>query len=331
MIHQTRNSSKRRFYGSFSSSLLPSTTNTFAPLRLCVSSSLHRKLQSWVAIAVRGFLFLVIVTTCLAARAEDPVQAEFDRVAKMSRAEQQAWLEQLEQRAARVARQTLSPEEAAKQQAHTSSLLHQKMVTWKVLRGVIEDTEAREKAAEVAKPQAARVAKEKTMTIAKPKAVERRAAKPVAEESRVPLPPDEPVTDATSTDKLPAGSVKVNVDELETRIAACNLALRELESELAEKIAWNAAKLEPLADRLKTLVARRNDLSLFRDAVPKKEQSGVTALEPPKSAISQLSAHVVEARNRANDPKFTGDDVERQAELTRLEAISRRVAEMAGK
>jgi predicted Fe-S protein YdhL (DUF1289 family) len=284
-------------------------------------------------------VFVACVVSGLAVRAEDAkpgadrVQAEFDRVAKMSRAEQQAWLDQLEQRAARVARHTLSPEEAAKQQAHTSSLLHQKMVTWKVLRGVIEDTEAREKATAVAKRQAVEVAKPQSVATAKPLAVEWRAAKPVAEESRVPEPPDEPVSDATaaSSDKLPAGSVKVNVEELETRIAACNLALREVESELAEKIAWNAAKLEPLADRLKVLVVRRNDLGLFRDAVPKKEQPGVTQLEPPKSAISQLSAHVVEARNRANDPKFTGDDVERQAELTRLEAVSRRVAEMAGK
>ena len=102
-------------------------------------------------------------------------------------------------------------------------------------------------------------------------------------------------------------------------------------SDLAEKRTWTAAKLEPLVDRLKTLVVRRSDLGLFRDAAPKEQQANITQLEAPKSAISQLSARVVEARNRANNPQFVGDDVERRAELARLEAVSHRLAELAGK
>jgi len=252
-------------------------------------------------------MFVACAVSCVAVRAEDakrggdPVQAEFDRVAKMSFAKQQAWLERLEQRAARVARLTLSPEGAARQQGHTRSLLHQKTVTWKVLREVIEETTAREKAAESAEAA-------KSQAVAKPLAVK-----------------------TTSTDTLPAGSVKVNVEELEARIAACNLALRELEAELGEKNVWNAAKLEPLVDRLKVLVVRHNDLGLFREAAPKEQRAGITKLEAPKSAISQFSARVVEARNRASDPQFAGDEVERRAELTRLEAVSHRLAEMAGK
>ena len=123
----------------------------------------------------------------------------------------------------------------------------------------------------------------------------------------------------------------MNVEELEAQIAASNLALRELEADLAEKTAWTAAKLEPLADRLKTLIVRHDDLGLFRDALPKEQRAEITKLETPKSAISQLSARVVEARKRANDPQFAGDDVERRAELTRLDAISHRLAELAGK
>jgi hypothetical protein len=279
----------------------------------------------------------------------DPVQAMLDRIKKMSPAEQQAWLAQLEQRAARAARLTLSPEEAARQQAHTQSLLHQKTVTWQLLREVIDDTEAREKAtkaAEVAKPHAvktAQIAKTQATENAKPQAVEQKNAKPQAANKTVAKPQAVEVAkphavkratdvDVAPTDKLPPGSVTVNVEELEARIGGCNLALRELETELAEKdVVWSAAKLEPLSDRLKVLVLRHDDLGLVRGAVPKEQRSDVASLESPRSAISQLSARVVEARNRANDPKFAGDDVERQAELTRLQAISHRMAELDGK
>jgi hypothetical protein len=275
----------------------------------------RRGLHAVSGSTLRGFLFVLWIATSVVVRAEDRVQAEFDRVAKMSAAEQQAWLQQLEQRAARAARLTLSPKEAARHVAHTDALLHQKTVTWKVLREVIEDTEARERAAKpkavkrgsVAKPQAVKVGE-----TAKPQAARGTGtAKPPAEEA--------------------AAAVKVNVEELESQIAASNLALRELEAELTEKTAWSAAKLEPLADRLKTLVVRHNDLGLFREALPKGQRAEVTKLETPKSAISQLSARVVEARNRTNDSQFTGDDVERRAELARLDAVSHRLAELAGK
>jgi len=305
-----------------------SSIRAFAPLRLCVSLPPCRNLRGFTVTAFRSFLFVTLFATCLVARAEDRVQAEFDRVAKMSLAEQQAWLQQLEQRAARAARLTLSPEEAARQQAHTRSLLHQKMATWKALREVIEDADAREKAATaaVAKPQAV-----KTAEAAKPQAVKMGTAKPQAAIVAKPQTVKTTDTAAAPTDKLPPGSVKVNVEELEARIAASNLALRELEAELGEKGVWNAAKLEPLVERLKVLVVRHNDLGLFRDAAPKEQQADMTKLEAPKSAISQLSARVVEARSRANDPQFVGDDVERRAELARLEAISHHLAELAGK
>ncbi len=289
-------------------------TSVFAPWRLCVRI-LRRPGSRWVsAAALRAFLFVVWIATSVVARAEDRVQAEFDRVAKMSAAEQQAWLRQLEQRAARAARLTLSPKEAARRMTHTDALLHQKTVTWKVLREVIEDTEAREKAANgTAKPKAVKIA------VAKPRAAEKHDAK--SRTKRI----------AKSQAAEAATVVKVNVEELESQIAASNLALRELEADLTEKTAWTAAKLEPLADRLKTLVVRQNDLGLFRDALPKERQAEVTKLETPRSAISQLSARVVEARNRANDSQFSGDDVERRAELARLDAVSHRLAELAGK
>ena len=118
-----------------------------------------------------SILFLIaLVATCLPVQAadtktgDDSVQAELDRVKKMSPAEQQAWLAQLEQRAAQAARLTMSAEDAAKHETRTQALLHQKTVTWKVLREVIGDTETREKAiktAEAVKAQAAEIAKKR--------------------------------------------------------------------------------------------------------------------------------------------------------------------------
>jgi predicted Fe-S protein YdhL (DUF1289 family) len=278
---------------------------SFAPWRLGA-----RILRCWglglvSAVALSAFLFMPCMAASVVAWGEDRVQVELDRVAKMSGAEQQTWLRQLEQRAARAARATLSPKEAARQVAHTYSLLHRKTVTWKVLREVIKDTETREKAVAVTKVKVV-----KKIDAAKPQTAN--AAKPQAAKETAP-------------------AVTVDVEELEASIAAANLALRELEADLAEKTTWTAAKLEPLADRLKTLIVRRDDLGLFRDAVPKDQQAEITKLETPKMAISQLNARLAEARRRASDPHFISDEVERRAELTRLEAIAHRLAELAGK
>ena len=75
--------------------------------------------------------------------------------------------------------------------------------------------------------------------------------------------------------------VAVNVEELEAAsIAAANLALRELEADLAEKTAWTAAQSwEPApANRLKTLIVRRDDLGLLRYAVPKDQQADIAII-----------------------------------------------------
>ena len=257
-----------------------------------------------LAAAVWACLLVLWVAASVLAREEDHVQAELDRVAKMNAAEQQAWLLQLEKRAARAARLALSTKEADRYEARSKAKLHQKTVTWKVLREVIEDTEARERAAAAAKSKAVKKA-----GVAKRQAAKKR----------------------TETAMPQAATVKIDVEELESRIAAANLALRELEADLAEKTTWTAAKLDPLFDRLKTLAVGYEDLGLFRDVLPKKQQAEVTKLETPKAAIAQLSARVVEARRRANEATIVGDDVERRAELTRLDAISHGLAELAGK
>lgn len=297
-----------------------------------VLSSLDDNLPGIRQLAARAMLVLALVlcvTTTWAddAKPADPTQAVLDRVKKMSFAEQQEWLSQLETRAQRVMRQTLPPEKAAAEFARTQRKLHQKTVTWTVLREVISDVESREKTLETAKttPQAPPAEPQP-----QPKTAERVAAKPVV----VRPPKDEPVVDA---DAIPAekslpGSVRVNVEELDARIAGCNLAFRELEVQLTEKdVAWNAEKLEPVLERLKVLVLRHGDLGMFRNAVPKDERASLTDLESPRTAIAQFSARVVEAKSRVGSPKFNGDDAKRRDESTRLDAISRAVAELGRK
>jgi hypothetical protein len=83
----------------------------------------------------------------VAGKRSDPVQATLDRVGQMAPAAQQAWLKRLEQRAAHAAQVMLKPEEAALQQADIRAKLHQKTVTWQVLRDMIKDTDRREQEA----------------------------------------------------------------------------------------------------------------------------------------------------------------------------------------
>ena len=85
-----------------------------------------------------------------------------------------------------------------------------------------------------------------------------------------------------------------------------------------------------MAGRLKILVIRRSDLNLFREAVAKEKRSSVRELESAKTAVSQFGARIFDARGLASGPKFKGTG-HRQAELKRLEDLSRLLAELAGK
>ena len=250
----------------------------------------------------------------------------------MGAAEQQAWLGRLEQRAGRAARLTLGPEEAAKQQARIAALLHQKLVTWQVLRELIEETDRRERAAiRSAQPERIGAIPEKPrfekgrppMKIA-PRQVE--SVKVQRSEKREEGAKAKPGEKATTGDK-----VEVNVEELAARIAGSNLGFRTLESDLDKKGTWDAARLEPLAERLRILMLRHADLTLFRSLVPSEQRSSVGRLESPRSAISDMAARISEARKLASGEEFKGTETDRRAELDRLEALSRRLAEVGEK
>jgi hypothetical protein len=231
----------------------------------------------------------------------DPVQAELDRVANLDFARQQAWLRRLEDRADEAAGRTFAPPEAANERERIYRLLHQKRVTFAALRQLLEETQRRERALLPAK------------TAATPAAAPRVARKPNA------------------ANQPPTGPVDVNVEELAARIAGSNLAFREMESTLDEKGVWHSGRLRPLVERAEILVLRRGDLDLLRNLLPDSDRESLAPLESPKATIAELGARIFDARNRAGGAEFKGADDERQAELKCLDALSKRLAEMAEK
>ena len=145
--------------------------------------------------------------------------------------------------------------------------------------------------------------------------------------------PNRPVARVASPSREPeragTASVEIKADELSARISGCNLAFRALEAELDEKGVWTAARLEPWPMRLKILGIRRHDLNLFREAVPEDKRASIERLASAKTAVSQFAACIVAARDQAKGADFKGTDAERQAELNRLDELSRRLAEWA--
>ena len=90
----------------------------------------------------------------------DPVEAELERAANLEFAQQQAWLRQLQDRAAGAARATLGPEAAAKEGERIYRLLHQERVTFAALRELLTETLRRERAAAPAPSLALRPSEE---------------------------------------------------------------------------------------------------------------------------------------------------------------------------
>jgi hypothetical protein len=135
---------------------------------------------------------------------------------------------------------------------------------------------------------------------------------------------------AIATDAEPSmvapPAVTVNVDELAARIAAVNLELRALESELDDPQRWDCPRLAPLAQRLKVLLRRWSDLSTYRDLVPESQQGLVGELESFQTIIPQLAQRLFEARTFAHSAAFSGTPAERQAELDGLDGLSRELA-----
>ncbi len=154
-------------------------------------------------------------------------------------------------------------------------------------------------------------------------------------QTRVALPTLAPTlpeeTPEDNGDQASAAPVEIKVEELVSRIDGCNLAFRAIESELDENGHWTIERLESIADRLKILTVRRNDLDLFREAISEDARKSLEKLDSSKGAISQLATRIVEVRRAVFSDNFKGTDSERQNTVQRLDELSRRLAAMAEK
>ncbi len=166
-------------------------------------------------------------------------------------------------------------------------------------------------------------------------AVQQTAALDLSSQTRVALPTLAPTlpeeTQEDNGNQASAAPVEIKVEELVSRIDGCNLAFRAIESELDENGHWTIERLESIADRLKILTVRRNDLDLFREAISEDARKSLEKLDSPKGAISQLATRIVEVRRAVFSNNFKGTDSERQNTVQRLDELSRRLAAMAEK
>ena len=143
-----------------------------------------------------------------------------------------------------------------------------------------------------------------------------------------PSPPSPTATLDEPPEPAAVRSMQVNVSELAAKIAGNNMALRRLAAELDQKRTWDARQLEPKIARLAPLVARTDDLAMIRDLLPERGRARVGQPESPGDIIGDLGAKIAAARSRVQSGSFSGTQADRQAELDRLDALSRKLAEM---
>jgi len=93
------------------------------------------------------YLLPCVVLADTPAKKVDPADKILVRLGEMKPAEQQAWLQRLENRVIRAAKISMNADNAALQKKKVQGMLHQKMVTWQILREVMADVNTQETAA----------------------------------------------------------------------------------------------------------------------------------------------------------------------------------------
>jgi GAF domain-containing protein len=123
---------------------------------------------------------------------------------------------------------------------------------------------------------------------------------------------------------------QVNLEELAARVGGHNMALRALEETLHEEKTWTVEELSVLVDQLADLVTRRGDLKLFVDLVPAGDRARAGDLESTDTAVGTLAIRVLETKARIAGPGFKGGSAERDAALSLLAELSRRLKALGG-
>ncbi|MBN2021937.1 MAG: hypothetical protein JW809_04020 [Pirellulales bacterium] len=144
--------------------------------------------------------------------------------------------------------------------------------------------------------------------------------------------PDRPV-DVSPNPAAPAPSsprdrAKVNLRELAAQIAGNNLALEKLVVELEQRATWSPEGLESILDRATPLLSRKDDLKMFYDLLGADQREQVGQLNSGSEVISAIGARIARARVRAQQPDYPGGDAARQAQLRKLDALSKKLSKI---
>ncbi|MFW6124700.1 MAG: hypothetical protein ACOC46_01020, partial [Pirellulales bacterium] len=114
-------------------------------------------------------------------------------------------------------------------------------------------------------------------------------------------------------------TVAVNREELGTRIAGTNLALRALEAEMDRRAAWPLGQVAAFTGRLKALAVRVHDLRLFLDLIDESDRRLMEPLQSPLPVVGQLQRQIVGARRRIAPDDRSHDALARREILDHLQ------------
>jgi hypothetical protein len=129
---------------------------------------------------------------------------------------------------------------------------------------------------------------------------------------------------------LPASrspETRIQLRELESRIAGYNLAVSRLFSDLHRGRTWTVEELARAAGELTELATTRHDLQLYWKLLPEDYQAQIVPLRTLDDVIPLLARRT--AQRRRDLETAAGDSPRTAWELRRLDEVSRRLATLA--
>jgi len=160
-------------------------------------------------------------------------------------------------------------------------------------------------------------------------AVRRQATGPGATTAHRAVPRTQPLLTTPAASVPDVKHVRLNVQEVGSRVAAVNASFRVLEEELRAERTWDTRALAPLVQRAQLLITRRRDLALLTELASAQRRVAVGRLDSPRTTISLLGRAIFHARAHAAGPNFAGTEADREAELLILNELSRELASLA--
>jgi hypothetical protein len=126
------------------------------------------------------------------------------------------------------------------------------------------------------------------------------------------------------------GEGTVNFTEIAALTRGYNVSLEQLETKLAKQGGWSADTLEPLVDELEELSRRREDLGLYKNALPAEERSQLASRQPLDQAVRLMGKRIAETRQQLESSSQAATSNVTRRDLTQLDSFSHRLAGLAG-